>query len=381
MRAVVNSAGHLIRRGEDVWPFRLDVREGCATIVLAGADFQVRPLSWQEKLRLATFAHIGEGFVQSSFLACCVTGGGRLTADDEQVLMALARWINQPDGDDAGLPFDGKGLCKVTRDVCRSMNVGPAAILGLPASMVESLWQSLEPASSFDGRKQTPADAPLQTKIVIIPDAAPTDTPPRTASATPASADPPAAPWHPAAPIEQDASAAPDPGPPAAEPPAQADRSADAPTGLARATDDAPEISRPARSRDASVAPAAAPAGPGRRQPRFRVSLPADAPNGRRTPQRPRPDAAHAAETPAVAAAASGNSANPPAIVSGDEPPSRSATSPIARPGAVDLNPSTRPQALLPAQFTDMAAVDLVLDELCRRLDEAAADLGILEEV
>jgi len=82
-----------------------------------------------------------------------------------------------------------------------------------------------------------------------------------------------------------------------------------------------------------------------------------------------------------VAAAASGNSANPPAIVSGDETPSRSATSPIARPGAVDLNPSTRPQALLPAQFTDMAAVDLVLDELCRRLDEAAADLGILEEV
>ena len=77
MRPVVDAAKQSVRCGDSAWPFRLDVRQGCASIALADAQYRVRSLTWQEKVRMARFATLDEAFLQSSFLDCCVTGGDR----------------------------------------------------------------------------------------------------------------------------------------------------------------------------------------------------------------------------------------------------------------------------------------------------------------
>src|SRR5262245_59804145 len=114
MRAVVDAASRSVRCGDEAWPFRLDMRQGCAAIALADAHYQVRPLTWQEKLRLADFARLGESFLQAAFLECCVAGDAPGAAEREPALVALARWINRPGDDAAGLPLDGDELFRVT---------------------------------------------------------------------------------------------------------------------------------------------------------------------------------------------------------------------------------------------------------------------------
>jgi hypothetical protein len=423
-RAIVDAANQSVRCGDSAWPFRLDVRQSCATIALADVEYRVRPLIWQEKVRMARFAHLGESFLQSSFLDCCVSSGER-GAEAEQILTALAAWVNLPDDDTDGLPLDSTRLAKVTLDVCRSMNVGPSQLNDLPAPMVESLWRSLDHVSRSEQSEQTePAEEPFDTKIVILPEATPAEMRlAATASAEPVGA---AAPMAPARDPQSFPAAI------TAEMRRAAARSAhrvESTAPVAQASD-RPSLPTPmglrpgifashaARSFKTPPAPANSQTEPertlspdqgvqeatpaGRQHARFRVSLrtvepdrPATAPAPPRTAERKTFGTA-----PALSNAVAGNAA----LASSDSDflshkATRSAPVLESMPEAFALPPTpfmseaprytpavagTEERSALPplgsaAQVSP--TIESLLDEFCQRLDEAAADLGILEEV
>jgi hypothetical protein len=399
MRPVVDAAKQSVRCGDSAWPFRLDVRQGCASIALADAQYRVRSLTWQEKVRMARFATLDEAFLQSSFLDCCVTGGDR-AVEHTQILTALAAWMNSPDADTAGLPLDGAQLAKVTVDVCRSMNIGPAEIVELPAPMVESLWRSLDqaPQSEPSGR-MPPAEQSFDTKIIVLPDAL---RPEVQFAATTSAA--------PVAPAQSDAQApnAPSVLTGAARAPSSvgqhAAQSLQAFPGVAVNAPPEPE-------RTPSPQPGPQEAGARRQQqPRFRASLRTDSQQGRAPRVTPtgadrRTLAALPKSSMAVATASRPVIADPDRDL--PQRMGRSAPavllSPKPMPQAVTLSPrlSLRSEApRLPhsvaarderSALPDVASavrptptesmIEPLLDELCQRLENAAADLGILEEV
>ena len=186
MRANVNVSSLVVRYGEASWPFSLDLDKGSASIELHDCEYEVGPLSWPAKMRLARFAHMEPEFVQARFLETCLRTPKvpPNATEDKAVLVALATWINLPSGEQSGLPLDQNQLASVTVEVCRALGVGPTAFAELSAVEVEMLWQTLDretfPDETPDKRARTRSTRPLpqaqasepqfDTKIVIVPD-------------------------------------------------------------------------------------------------------------------------------------------------------------------------------------------------------------------
>jgi hypothetical protein len=379
VRASVDAQALVVRSGKTAWPFTIDHGGDSATITLDGVAYRVRPQSWREKVRLARFARLGEAFVEASFLECCVAGGvpARLAADHKEALLALALWINLPDDDTAGLPLDADQLARATIAVCRAMSIGPLAIADLSAPEVESLWRNLDRGSPDEIDHGQPAWETFDNKIVVLPDAA-----------SPAEAEQA---------VARSAMAV--------SPRGEADSS---PTEVEHAgTTVEPRPAPPAHEQErvtvarAQTESASAPARP---QARFRVSFTTAAKERRVAPLKPgasSPKRASlepianlpAAESLPVIAAqpspgsgayhendlSSGASAVsvaewvlPPAATAAPRMTTAVSRTVTPRAGAPDIAPSFEGRA---------APITSLLDEFCDRLDEAAADLGILEEV
>lgn len=141
-------------------------------IALDGVEYEIRAHSWQEKLRMSRFASLGEPFLQSSFLECCVADAAGANPEHREVLLALAMWVNLPDEDTPALPLDPRQLARVTLEVCRSMGVGPAAIGSLPVPEVEILWHGLEHGVGGDRIERAFSAPEYDYKIVVLPDRA-----------------------------------------------------------------------------------------------------------------------------------------------------------------------------------------------------------------
>lgn len=184
MGAKIDVSNLVVSDGETSCPFRLDLDSGSARVELHGGAYEVGPLSWRAKMRLARFAHMDQAFVQARFLEACIRNPKILPSDkrDEALLLALANWINVSSENMESLPLDQSRLAAVTVDVCRALRIGPMAFAELPAPELEMLWLSLDGQSP---ENETTANAvstsPLlnsvrapeptfDTRIIIVPD-------------------------------------------------------------------------------------------------------------------------------------------------------------------------------------------------------------------
>lgn len=385
MRASVDAEALVVRSGDSAWPFSVDRGGVSATITLDGVAYRVRPQSWREKVRLSRFARLGESFVESSFLECCVAEGGPACAATahKEALLALALWINLPGDDTAGLPLDADQLARVTIEVCRSMNIGPLAIADLSAPEVESLWRNLDRATIPNDENHWPrAEETFDTKIVVLADAANfneagqavsrsgTALPPRHEIESPpseAKRDDPA---------EADAHAA-----PAAH---KEEHVTEARSQEANAGEPAPSGARfrvlfTTAADERRVATARSRAGSWQRSPATPIAayreakpLPMNAEQ-----ESPKSGAGRNAEISGHATAV--------AVAERENLPPAAATE--AARTAVPVLHTAAPGVATPdiAPSIDFArqpaSMESLLDEFCERLEEAAADLGILEEV
>ena len=186
MRAIVDVSSLVVRYGEASWPFRLDLDHGSASIELENRAYEVCPLTWRAKMRLARFAQMDQAFVQARFLEACLRSPKIVPTEpaDQAVLAALASWINLSFEQTLGLPLDVRRLAAVTVEVCRALRVGPMAFAELSAPEVEMLWASLDRETSEDEvldraistqlpERLNPVSLPepqFDTKIVILPD-------------------------------------------------------------------------------------------------------------------------------------------------------------------------------------------------------------------
>ena len=172
MTARINERDAQVSVDARTWRFVLDVGRGTACVELDGARFTLRAQSWQQKRMLARFAHLGERFLEDQFLRSCLVDDEPPPADGvaREALVALARWINAPEGK-FGLPLDQQLLACVTLQVCRALGSTPQAFAGVDATDVEMLWQA--------ARMDAPGteEAGTQNRIVVIPDGgAPSET-------------------------------------------------------------------------------------------------------------------------------------------------------------------------------------------------------------
>src|SRR5262245_27696449 len=141
--AFVDPANGVITLGNRSWPFDLDLRDETvtATIDVGGRPARLRPLRWREKLALARFAHLGRAFLDRQLVrACLLDGAAPVDGPDAEAVTALARWVNDPDGEDPALPLDQALLAEVTLRVCRALGVRPADLDTRGVAEVEQLW-------------------------------------------------------------------------------------------------------------------------------------------------------------------------------------------------------------------------------------------------
>jgi hypothetical protein len=173
----VDSDGCSVRDGDSEWPFVIDCANGDAHIRVADCDYVLRPLGWRQKRNLARYAHLGEQFLQTQFLRISLDDPQRdlpESTNERDVLSALARWLNAPDGN-FGLPLDKQLLASVTLDICRDMQLPPSTFDALDASEVEMLWQaaraSKPPRAELKNAQDSISKASAaMNRIVIVPD-------------------------------------------------------------------------------------------------------------------------------------------------------------------------------------------------------------------
>jgi hypothetical protein len=400
VRARVVVPNLVVQFGESSWPFQVNLHDGSASIAIDGSQYTVRPLTWREKLRLARFARQDETFIQARFLETCMDGPETYTASGpaQAVLLALAMWINLPAQHHAGLALDQNQLATVTADLCRSLGVGPMAIAELQATEVEVLWQSLQPETTDDENPQSsmrtrsmpPAihtEHTFDTKILIIPDEE------RTAAPQSAGIDRPAQVSDQAS--DEDVSShfpvqAPSMSVPAAAKSNVTDHSFDTknPTSTIRPggrveTSDAAKTGSSADRRPELMKRSAAV--------RFRFALDPVGTRKISSPQRkPRtrttlqPNETVSATLPTYVSEGTDSAELLASANSFPDPPI---------PALISVPPAQRalaaqPNVLRSLEFAEATATQLgsaeitsMLDEFCDRLAEAAADLGIPEEV
>jgi|SRR5882672_600004 len=168
--AQVDPKARVVRDGDAVWPFTIDVRDGTARITVGARDYTLHGLGWRAKRNLARFMHLGDEFLADQFLRATLAEGAEPPAGrtEAAALVALARWLNAPDGS-FGLPLDRRLLAAVTVDVCRGLGLAPAAFETLAAADVEALWQAARPDGEPAARAADSVGA-AATRIVVVPD-------------------------------------------------------------------------------------------------------------------------------------------------------------------------------------------------------------------
>lgn len=358
---MVDAASRRVRLGDRAWPFALDLRDGTAELDLGGRLVRLRPLRWGEKVRLARFARAGGDVLAEQLLLLAAPDGGDPGRDgaERDALLALALWLNAPAAEPE-LPLEPGLLAAVTLEVCRATGLAPADLDGREAPEVEALWRVASAARPPAGAPRLAAFGdeavlPATTRILVVPDspAAAAAGGERAAAAAAAAAEP--------APGATAGAGSTPPGagsvlPPREEPPR---RAATAPPPAPPAWPAPPPEEPPPRSRRSvdrfrvvPPAPASALSTPGAAEP---VGAAAAAGGGSLPPE---PESALLASVAAVrrAEAHAGGGAE--------------AAAPIPRGGEF-------PIPAPPATGLDPGAQESLLQELGRRLEQAAAELGI----
>lgn len=185
MAAQVDPVAGQVRVDGRSWPFDLDLRSGSATVEVDGRLLAVRPLTWQEKLRLARHAHLGGEFVDRHLVRLCLAGDPAPDGPAGSAVAAAARWLNDPDPAVPAAPLDRLMLGRVTAEVCREMGLRPGDLAGRDAAEVEELYRAVARPSPAETPAETGAgDGP--SRIQIVPDG----TPDRTGAAAAERAEP-----------------------------------------------------------------------------------------------------------------------------------------------------------------------------------------------
>lgn len=178
----------LLNVGDQEVPFDVNLASGSVSFRVAGREVTLRPLTWAEKMTLARFAHLREAFVDRQLLKAALVTDPWPDADASRgdVLVALARWVNEPGG--AGRPplLDVETLSLAMQEVGRSLGVGPAELESRPANEIESLWAAIlgglapEPFPSGGGWEQGDVH-----RILVVPEWADAPVPVEPAAAAP----------------------------------------------------------------------------------------------------------------------------------------------------------------------------------------------------
>jgi hypothetical protein len=167
VEAYVDTRQNIVECDGRQWWFDLDCRTGVVNVTLGRRTLRMRRISWREKRTLARFVHLGETFLKEQFILIALGGNEALPEDESEreALWALAHWLNGPDGQ-LGLPLDQRLLASVTFDLCRAMQLAPAAFEDMEASDVETLWQAAQIS------QPQPAEESGGARIVVVPDPA-----------------------------------------------------------------------------------------------------------------------------------------------------------------------------------------------------------------
>jgi len=193
--AQVDPVAGLVRVGDRCWPLELDLRTGSAAIEIDGQRVHVRPLAWQEKVRLARYRHLGAEFLEHQTVRLCLVTmtdltGGRPAVEPAagdlagQAVAAVVRWVNEPDPAAPTVPLDTAALAQVSAAVCRVMGIRPADLADCAAAEVEELYRAVTGMAEppvLAAKPVPPVDDGV-SRIVIVPDPTPaavaTDEPP-----------------------------------------------------------------------------------------------------------------------------------------------------------------------------------------------------------
>jgi hypothetical protein len=155
----VDARAGRVSAGAGSWPFALDCRTGGATMELGGAEIEVRPLRWREKVRLARFAILGLPFLDEQVLRLALPAESATPEGDErEAALALALWLNDP-GDADPLPLQAPLLATATLEVCAAMGVAPSALDDRDAVEVEALWRAVAEHAAGPGPAALPGPA------------------------------------------------------------------------------------------------------------------------------------------------------------------------------------------------------------------------------
>lgn len=177
-----DAAAKLVVLGERRTPLSVDCATGDVTVEVGGAEFRLRPLRWREKRTLSRFAHLGPEWVAEQRVRAAVTDPASVPEGVAGMLAALARWLDETGAGVGapGLPLDPTLLATVSRDVCRSLEVGPLDLDGLPAADVEAAWAANPRRDEAEPQQASPATDEWDTgpvnRIVLLA-AAPTEEP------------------------------------------------------------------------------------------------------------------------------------------------------------------------------------------------------------
>lgn len=166
------AAGTVVVEGER-FPFELDACTGAAIIALGNGRWTVRPLLWREKRVLSSFAHLGLPFLKKQLMAVAVEGALSGDQAHDAALCALAVWVNAPGAGDQALPLDPVELASATLDVCRTLELAPAALDDRPAMEVEMLARAIRERELSDWKApsdETRSPSPGVTRIDVVPD-------------------------------------------------------------------------------------------------------------------------------------------------------------------------------------------------------------------
>jgi hypothetical protein len=172
MAVRLDEARRTLVAGGVEWPFRLDLQRGTATVETPGGERRVRPQRWAEKRRLAQFAGWGEEFFREQVWNMCVRPGGAPASEDERdAILQLAVWLTCGGRIEESLPYDRRLLDNATFDSCRALGVAPNQLDSLPAYEVEALWRCSQQNEPGGLPSAPQAHQEFSHQILIVPDA------------------------------------------------------------------------------------------------------------------------------------------------------------------------------------------------------------------
>jgi len=166
MQAYLDLLKQSVVLGDRELAFTVDLRAGCASLKIAGIDYRLRPLHWQEKRMLARFATMNPEILKREFVRVVLLEPETPPASGEDLdaLFELGKWLDQPES--RGVRFDPAGVAAATVELSRFTGLPPGSFDQLDAADVELMWQAVQNSANQAGN----TEAPPTNKIVIVPD-------------------------------------------------------------------------------------------------------------------------------------------------------------------------------------------------------------------